>query len=268
MGFAVIHATKVKGGSGGLGSHIDRDTIPDNANKEKTAQNMELCEVTESLHKSISTRIEEGYTGTKAVRKDAVRAISFVLSGSHERMKEIESDRGELLNWAKDNYDFIKDEFGEENMVRCSLHLDEKTPHIHAVVVPITKEGRLTAKPWLDGKKKLKELQDRYAEKMKKWGLERGLSNSNRKHVKTKEFYRYLRANDMDAKKVLESPHALKIVSQALQELQGKEKNKNIEQSITSNKNHYERQVFEGNRAGGAEEKGGESHTRTSSRSL
>ena len=268
MSFAVCHASKVKGGAGGLGSHIDREHAPKNANPQKTPLNVELCEVQEKLHQAINIRIKEGYTGKRAIRKDAVRAVSLVLSGSHERMKEIEKDRRELLKWAKDNYDFVAKEFGEKNLVRCTLHLDEKTPHLHAVVVPITEDGRLSAKDWLDGKKKLRGLQDRYGEAMKKWGLQRGLSNSNRRHVSTADFYRYLDANHLDAQKILKSPHAQEVVSQMLQELQGKDQTMNIEQHIRTNQNHYERQVFEGGRGIGEDQGARESDDRSMSRGM
>ena len=38
---------------------------------------------------------------------------------------------------------------GEENITRFAVHLDEKTPHIHCVFVPITEDGRLSAGDWV-----------------------------------------------------------------------------------------------------------------------
>lgn len=247
MAFAVLHASKVKGNLGGLGCHIDRTKIPKNAVAEKTPDNLELCKINSTLHQDVQARIKEGYTGKTAIRKDAVTGISLVLSGSHDRMKELETDRGQLLEWAKDNYDYIKETFGEENMVRCTLHLDEKTPHIHAVVVPITPEGRLTAKYWLDGKKKLKKMQSDYARHMEKWGLKRGVENANRKHITTKQFYKYLNANDIDAKKLLANEYAPDLVSKMLQELQGEKQLENIQELTKSQQRNYyhEREISE-----------------------
>lgn len=91
--------------------------------------------------------------------------------------------------------------------------MDEATPHIHATVVPIVKGERRKAKPRSDepGKKqyrekntnaprlcaddmmaraKLTEYQGRYAESMKKYGLERGIRGSEARHITTQEFYR------------------------------------------------------------------------------
>ena len=43
-----------------------------------------------NIGKTIDKRIEEGYTGETAIRKDAVKAVSIVLTGTHERMIELE----------------------------------------------------------------------------------------------------------------------------------------------------------------------------------
>ena len=61
------------------------------------------------------------------------------------------------------------------------LHLDEKTPHLHAVVVPI-REGKLTAKTILGNKKDMSQRQDRYAQAMAPFGLSRGVRGSKAIH--------------------------------------------------------------------------------------
>jgi len=257
MGFAVLHVSKIKGSSGGLGNHIDRKKIPENAVAEMTENNLELCETKGSLQEDIDQRIKEGYHGKKAIRKDAVKALSMILSGSHEQMKEIESNQLSLMQWAQDNYQYLEKTFGKDNLVRCTLHLDEKTPHIHAVVVPITEDGRLTAAHWIDGKKKLKEIQTDYANHMAKWGLERGISGERRKHVTTSQFYKFLNENDLDAQKILNDKHAIAIVSKMLQELQS-DKEIEILQKITKStkKNHYHEQgISKQDKSGGEERK-------------
>ena len=61
-------------------------------------------------------------------------------------MKEIFADKEKSKEWIKENYKFLAKEFGKENIVRFTLHLDEKTPHLHAVTIPLTNDGRLSAK--------------------------------------------------------------------------------------------------------------------------
>lgn len=41
------------------------------------------------LPDAINERIKEGYKGKKALRKDAVKFIPMVMTGSHEEMKAI-----------------------------------------------------------------------------------------------------------------------------------------------------------------------------------
>lgn len=187
--FAVIHVEKSSGNSTGIGQHIDRTRCPANANPEKQHLNKHFIDTGNKLTKDINERIAEGYTGKKAIRKDAVKSLRFILSGSHERMKEIEQSPQELQKWVQANLDFMAETYGRENLMRFSLHLDETTPHLHAVVVPLTKDGRLSAKEVTGGPIGLEQLQDKYSEKMALFGLERGLKNSPSKHADISEFY-------------------------------------------------------------------------------
>jgi hypothetical protein len=68
-----------------------------------------------------------------------------MLSGTHEDMKQIETN-GKLNEWCNDNLNWLNKNFGTENLVSAVLHLDKKTPHIHATVVPIVTGERRKAK--------------------------------------------------------------------------------------------------------------------------
>lgn len=51
--------------------------------------------------------------------------------------------------------------YGEQNLVSAVLHMDEKTPHIHALVIPIvTGERRKAKQEEQNGKKKYRKKQD------------------------------------------------------------------------------------------------------------
>ena len=58
------------------------------------------------------------------------------MTGSHEQMKKIENNPQARKAWINSNLEFMKKEYGEKNIVRFSVHRDEKTMHIHAVTVP------------------------------------------------------------------------------------------------------------------------------------
>lgn len=194
MSFAVLHVTKFAGsGSGGIGAHIDRKHTPKNADPARTELNREIIPPrSSSMKKDIDERIQEGYTSTRKIRTDAVRAVGVILSGSHEQMKEVQKS-GRLDEWCQANLKFAQDKFGKDNLVRFTLHMDEKTPHIHAVFTPI-KDGKLHYKSFVDGKKGLTQLQDDYGREMERFGLNRGLKQTRTKHTTTREYYAKLEA--------------------------------------------------------------------------
>lgn len=187
--FAVLHVEKCKGNLTGLGQHIDRIKIPSNADPARQEQNAHFVSNDKPLTEDVNALIASRYKGKKALRSDAVKALKFVLTGSHERMVELSRDPKQMNAWLTANAQFLIDKFGAGNTVRLSLHMDERTPHLHAVVVPLTKDGRLSAKEMLGGPAEMKQLQSDYAEAMKPFGLERGLENSPAKHTDIREFY-------------------------------------------------------------------------------
>jgi len=209
MGYAVFHATKGSGGGGKLGAHIDRDKTQKQTFKSAEPEREHLNEDLINNHYSkmklpdaINERIKEGYKGKKCLRKDAVKFIPMVMTGSHEEMKEIFKSFEKANAWVKANYDFVCKEFGKENIVRFTLHMDEKTPHIHAVVVPLTGDGRLSAKERFGNRNDLSDRQTRYAEQMAQFGLKRGVVGSKAKH--TSEGW-YI-AKQIEAEKAILSP--------------------------------------------------------------
>lgn len=212
MGFCTYHIKKGKrGGEGGLGIHIDRIKVErednyssfKNADPARTHLNISYpCNGYEemSLPAAISKRLKEGYNARnkagelKEIRKDACIFSEHVFTGTHEDLKEIEADPQRLQAWVQENRRFAEDMYGAENIVRFTLHLDETTPHIHCVIVNLTKDGRLAAKEILGGRKDLKEKQDKYAEYMQPFGLKRGLEDTGITHEGAEEYYKRVNA--------------------------------------------------------------------------
>lgn len=214
MDFATFNIKGYKKGLVGISKHIDRDgkelkksgSFEDEAEKRvaavmgfhidpsKSHLNEEWVDTGgQSIAALVEKRIAEGYRLHKAIRSDAIKALGLIMTGSHDRMKEIESNEKLFLSWKKANWDFACKEFGgAKNIVRFTIHRDETTPHIHCVVVPITSDGRLSAKHYRDGKAKLQGYQDRYGEAMKPFGLERGIESTltGRKHEEVQDYYK------------------------------------------------------------------------------
>lgn len=78
----------------------------------------------------------------RAPRKDAVRMVDTVvtLPGTYH------GDVREFFEAVRDTLDEI---FGAENCVSAWVHMDERTPHMHYASVPVTEDGRLSAKSLL-----------------------------------------------------------------------------------------------------------------------
>lgn len=204
MGYAVLHMSKAKGNDSRMTAHIERTIDPKNADKNRTHLNRELIDFPNGISnrtQAIQHRIETANIKRK-ITKDQVRVIRINLSGTHADMKRIEAE-GKLNEWCKDTVNWLKKTYGEKNVVSAVLHMDEKTPHIHASVVPIVvgqrrkaKEGakkkntvRLCADDIMT-KTKMVEYQDSYAQVMAKYSLERGIRGSEARHITTGEYYR------------------------------------------------------------------------------
>lgn len=216
MGFCTYHIQKGKASAGGLGNHIDRisgyEHSFNNADPSRTHLNISYpCNGYEnmSLPEAIEKRIQEGYKDfndsgeLRKIRKDACRFSEHVFTGTHEDMKKIEADPQRLEEWVQENRKFAEEMYGADNIVRFTLHLDEKTPHIHCVIVNLTKDGRLSAKDILGNPKDLQKKQDKYAKYMEKFGLKRGLKDTGIKHENAKEYYKRIN-NSLDEMKELE----------------------------------------------------------------
>jgi len=87
------------------------------------------------------------------------------------------------------------------------VHRDEATPHLSAFVVPLTQDGRLSAKEFIGGRSKMRDDQSTYAESVKKLGLERGIEGSRATHQTVQHYYESI--NRGTRNQVSISPEAL-----------------------------------------------------------
>ena len=73
---------------------------------------------------------------------------------------------------------WLEKKYGKDRVVAAVVHRDEATPHLSAFVVPLTQDGRLSAKEFIGGRSKMRDDQSTYAESVKKLGLERGIEEA------------------------------------------------------------------------------------------
>lgn len=188
---AICRVAKVKGAGSiaGKSAHNYRLAEVPNADVQRRHLNQEYINTYNQLAPAIDNRIHE--TGIQRIRQDAVRGMEFILTASPEAFKRNEvgqvTEDYRSSKWVTANLEFMKRQYGA-NLVAFTLHQDEKTPHIHAVVVPITPDGRLSAKE-LFNPKTLRQLQTNYALAMQEFGLERGIEGSRARHVEMKHIY-------------------------------------------------------------------------------
>ena len=231
MGNFTFDIKKAKGTSDARQSdHIERKVIPDNADPTRTHLNMQLVTYPDGVNgrdEAIAHRLQTAGIKRK-ITNDQVRVVRIVMSGTHEDMMAIYKN-GKLGEWCQDSIRYLYDTFGIDNVVSAHLHMDEKTPHIHASVVPIvTGERRKAKKEQADGKRKYRKkanavrlcaddlfnrqtlisYHDGYAEVMAKYGLQRGVRGSEARHTTTTQYYRELKkmndALEMESKRLQE----------------------------------------------------------------
>lgn len=187
MGYVILRTQKLKDRGSITRSlkHSFRDQETPNAIPEKTPENEHIgadsvAEVNDKITERLNTQLK--------IRKNAVLAIEYLVTGSPEVLNEKnEEDQNKYFN---DALDWMKAKHGADNVVYAGIHRDETTPHLYAYVVPIDERGKLNCRAYLGGSKALNEMQTDFAEKVgNKHDLERGIEGSKAKHKTIKKYY-------------------------------------------------------------------------------
>lgn len=200
MAYAILRFAKHKGGaSKALSAHHERTkevyaSNPD-IDPSRTERNFHLVTPRWSYEQEIKHRIQ--MAGCR-VRKDSVKFVDTLVTVSPEFAQAHEAEMKEYFIRA---FEFLKERIGADNIISAVVHMDEKTPHLHLCFVPLTRDGRLSAKEILGNKKAMIRWQDDfYACMAERWPeLERGTPavETKRKHL-TPQWYKKVTA--MDAK--------------------------------------------------------------------
>jgi Plasmid recombination enzyme len=195
MGFTICRTEKLKsfGNIGAAGEHCNRTRLTPNADAELTKYNSRPIG-SPDLVGDVKKRILE-VQGDKPLRKNGVIAIEQLLSASPElfNMKKTAAGqiRGNVEAWKefeKSSINWLKDFYGEKNVVAVYVHHDEKSPHIQAFIVPEV-NGKMNAKHFLGGREKLSKLQDSFAASVEHLKIDRGIKGSRADHQTLKQFY-------------------------------------------------------------------------------
>ena len=182
---------KQKGGAGPLEAHHERtkEKYKSNPNVDtsRSKYNFHIVKPVKSYLQETNSRIAAA--GCKT-RKDSVRFVDTLITASPEFFKG--KKREDIRAYFQTAVDFLSRKIGKDNIFAATVHMDEKTPHMHLCFTPITKDGRLSAKEIIGNRVQLTKWQDDFfAHMVKKFpDLERGESASvtGRRHIPTRIF--------------------------------------------------------------------------------
>ena len=213
MSFCAVHMMKMQSSAlGGVESHNQREH-ESRKNKdidyEKSKYNYDTVNPKPiNYQRAVKGRVADLHL-PKAVRKDAVVLCSFIVSSdqgffsrlgfANYQKQNPSSDYLEFVNlpqeiqdehirkgseeFFKKSTEFFQERYGKENVICGAVHLDEATPHMHLGLVPVTKDGRLSAKA-IFTPLELKNLQTDFARSVgAEYDLERGIEGSDATHL-------------------------------------------------------------------------------------
>jgi len=209
MAFAILRTTKLKtaGNIGGLNAHLQRTRDTPNADPDLTHEN-EVLRGSNDLVADVQARLD-ALPGT--TRKNAVLAVEHLITFSPDfvhfykddgnysprstpdpiarLLPESQVDADRLNGFIDHALAWLDKRYGAGNVVNVQLHLDESTPHLHAVVVPVDERGKLNCRAYLGGRDLMRDMQTSFAEEMAPLGLVRGVEGSRAHHQDVKRFY-------------------------------------------------------------------------------
>lgn len=189
VGYAVVHMMKIKSGAvGGIQSHNNREhepkTNPD-VDMSRSEDNYDLIPC-DNYKRSIKEKLSNLVESSRAVRKDAVVVCNFIVTSDNETMDALGANR--QREFFQDSVKWFSDRYGADRVLNATVHMDETTPHLHIGVMPITQDGRLSAKA-IFTKTEMKAIQTEFARDVgEKYGLERGVEGSERTHLSEARF--------------------------------------------------------------------------------
>ncbi len=204
----------------GVGSHNKREKKAYKSNPnlriELSKNNIEIVPLTEKYVKGFynltkeyrkqhdekqkTERSERRKTFNQMLNKSRnVVADELLFTATHKFFDNMEKE--DIKEWANTCMEFVYQDLGykKNQILHAVVHLDEDTPHLHCVVVPLVKKldkrtnterYTISKKQYIRDKIHLSELQDKCHQRLteKGYDLEIGIKGSNTQHQKIKEF--------------------------------------------------------------------------------
>lgn len=214
----------------GIGSHNKREKKAYNSNPDinldLTKNNIELkeldtkyvkgfYEITKEYKKEHDERMKNEREDRKRTysqmldKSKNVVADELLFTATHEFFKN--KSINDIKRWADTCMNFVYQDLGykKEQILHATVHMDEKTPHIHCVVIPLIKKYdkrtntnryTISKKQYIKDKIHLSQLQDKYHQRLTEKGfdLERGIKGSDNVFINVKELKKLTRKLNID----------------------------------------------------------------------
>lgn len=120
-------------------------------------------------------------------RSNSVLALDTIYTASPDFFQGKTNQQND--DFFKDCLQFHQEHFG--HIISAVIHYDETTPHLHVISVPLTKDGRLSARDVIGNKAKMSKTQDAFYEQVGRgYGLERGIhmdGQEKKQHISAQE---------------------------------------------------------------------------------
>lgn len=120
-------------------------------------------------------------------RANSVLALDTLYTASSEFFQGKTNEENDTF--FRDCLKFHERHFG--HIISAVIHYDETTPHLHVISVPLTQDGRLSARDVIGNKAKMSKAQDEFFEQVGKgYGLARGIhmdGQEKKKHISAQE---------------------------------------------------------------------------------
>ena len=165
------------------------------AYRERETPNADASRTPDNEHRAASStdeamgRIRELLLPDKR-RKDAVLAVEYVMTASPDWWKQASQEQ--QAAFFDQAHKWLADKYGADRIVTASIHRDETSPHMTAFVVPLTQDGRLSAKEFIGNKAQMTRDQTTFAAAVADLGLQRGIEGSKARHTRIQAFYEAL----------------------------------------------------------------------------
>lgn len=191
MAYCIVRVAKLKSRASLIraAQHNTRERIPANADPNPAIPQRQGL-------KSVQAIMDQYTKALPAkVRANAVHALEFVVTQSpdawadippRERIKKTHQYLMAAQGWLTDKFG------GKDNLLSARMHYDEKTPHMHVLIMPL-KDGKLNARHFIGGARDvLKDFQTAFFKEVgQEFGLDRGRprEETQNRHVHIKEYY-------------------------------------------------------------------------------